>query len=413
MSGGGPRPEAEPAFVMILLLIMFGLFLWAIWWFFRIPLLEMLRYFRLAELGILDLFTDQRACFNWLRVAPTGNAIPPENVVGLAITCFGANIATMPPDKALEYYNLSGYSINAIGYRVGYYLHWPLAALFIGLGYYAIFVSPRNKFKTKHTLESFIKIQAKMWPVIAPIVNFKPAEYSARVPGQAVPDKLPPMAEALSPEEWIAWHRIPVTNGIPDREATRRALIQQLGPRWQGSIESQSAYFRALFAAYSLKGVQRREEGDDLLGQISTCWSLKGGFQLTSELAGQVNRLLRDPKVGGEGVKTSNKHAYRTTAMLGVLKWSRNMGGVLAPGQFLWLRAAERGLWYPLNNLGRRSFHTEGSGAMAHFMAEESAQKALPIPRVDTAIVALNQFLADPDKRPMPIPEREEPGAKN
>ena len=105
------------------------------------------------------------------------------------------------------------------------------------------------------------------------------------------------------------------------------------------------------------------------------------------------------------------EHAYRTTAILGVLKWARTMGGVLASAQFLWLRATDRGLWYPLNNLGRRSFHVEGSGAMAHFMAEQNAKKPLPIPRVDTAITAINQFLSDPQKRPIPIPPRAD--AKN
>ena len=93
--------------------------------------------------------------------------------------------------------------------------------------------------------------------------------------------------------------------------------------------------------------------------------------------------------------------------MLGVLRWARAQGGVLAPAQFLWLRAEDRALWYPLNNLGRRAFHSEGAGAMAHFMAEEAAKKPLPIPRVDTAIVTLNTYLHDPEKRPIPIPPRE------
>jgi intracellular multiplication protein IcmP len=83
------------------------------------------------------------------------------------------------------------------------------------------------------------------------------------------------------------------------------------------------------------------------------------------------------------------------------------MGGVLAPAQFLWLRGVDRNLWYALNNLGRRSFHSEGMGAMAHFMAEQAAKKPLPIPRVDTAIITLNQFLSDPEKRSIPIPPRE------
>ena len=43
---------------------------------------------------------------------------------------------------------------------------------------------------------------------------------------------------------------------------------------------------------------------------------------------------------------------------------------------------------------------------MAHFMAEQAAQKPLPIPRVETAIVTLNTYLHDPDKKPTTIPPR-------
>ena len=69
------------------------------------------------------------------------------------------------------------------------------------------------------------------------------------------------------------------------------------------------------------------------------------------------------------------------------------------------MRGADRALWYPLNNLGRRAFHSEGAGAMAHFMAEEAAQKPLPMPRLDTAIVTINQYLAQTAAK---IPPREE-----
>src|SRR5262249_5979812 len=150
------------------------------------------------------------------------------------------------------------------------YIHWPIAIIFAVVAFYTYYVSPRNKFKTKHNLESFIRTQARMWPVISPIVNFNPIKSSARVPGSPVPDKLPLFAEALSPEEWISFHRIPVTNNIPDREATRRAFLLQLGPKWNGA-SGQPAYVQALLAAFALKGVQKREESDDLLGKIALC----------------------------------------------------------------------------------------------------------------------------------------------
>ena len=165
---------------------------------------------------------------------------------------------------------------------------------------------------------------------------------------------------------------------------------------------------RALYAACALKGAQKREQSDELLGRLSLCWTIDKGFHMAPDIATEIDKVLKDQEMGGAADQIAAQHAYRTTALLGVLKWSRWMGGVLASAQFLWLRAVDRGLWYPMNNLGRRSFHAEGSGAMAHFMAEQNAKKPLTMPRVDTAIVALNQFLAEPDKHPMPIPPREE-----
>jgi intracellular multiplication protein IcmP len=296
----------------------------------------------------------------------------------------------------------------ALGAMTTLYYRWPAALLLAGIGLYTLFFSPHNKFRTKHTLESFINTQAKMWPVISPIVKFNPSN-SGRILGGEVPDKLPMFAEPLSPEEWISWNRIPVVNGIPDRDATRRAFIQQLGPRWTG-MDSAPPHIKGLIAAFAIKGAQKREESDDLLGRLALAWSPEKGLRMDAALTSDVAKILRDPELGGKTVHITDQHAWRTTAMLGLLRWARAQGGVLAPAQFVWLRAEDRALWYPLNNLGRRSFHSEGAGAMAHFMAEQAAQKPLPIPRVDTAYATLHTYLHDENRPSVPIPPRE--GAK-
>jgi intracellular multiplication protein IcmP len=397
-----------------------------IWHLFRIPILEGLRWLRLAELWVVGLFTHQQdSCMQWLLHASTREINTSPEFVGMTYDCFGPNyIASLPdadttssmgsltqmvtptPIIKKEFFALTGTSMGVIEQRATSYLRWPLVAVFAGLAVYVSMISPRAKFRTKHNLESFIKIQSTMWPVITPIVDFNPIKSSARIPGDIIPDTLPVFAEALSPEEWISYHRIPVTNGVIDREAARRALLLQLGPRWNGP-EGLPPYLRALFAAFALKGGQKREESDEFLGKLATCWNVKTGFQATPEVMAETEKILADPKMGGKAVAEAAAHAYRTTAMIGVLRWARSLGGVLAPGQFVWLRATDRNLWYALNNLGRRSFHSEGMGAMAHFLAEQAAKKSLPVPRVDTAIVTVNQYLADPEKRSIPIPPRE------
>jgi intracellular multiplication protein IcmP len=424
MSGQKNEPDAVWTMLFLVVVLILGFVIF--WHVFRIPILEGLRWVRLGELWFVGLFTHQQdACFQWLRHAKTGGPDTSPEMIGMTYDCFGgAYIASLPntdnsasmssltrmlaPSQMVrgEFYALTGTSMGVIEQRATGYLRWPLAVVFTCIAIYVIYFSPRNKFRTRHTLESFIKMQATMWPVINPIADFNPIKSSARIPGDVIPDKLPLFAEALSPEEWISFHRIPVTNGVVDREAARRALLMQLGPRWNG-IEGQAPYLRALFAAFALKSAQKRDESDDFLGKIALCWNAKTGFRITPEVAAEVDKILGDPKCYDRIAEQAALHAYRTTAMVGALRFARSMGGVLAPGQFVWLRGTDRNLWYALNNLGRRTFHSEGMGALAHFMAEQAAKKPLPVPRVDTAIVTVNQFLSDPEKRSIPIPPRE------
>ena len=64
--------------------------------------------------------------------------------------------------------------------------------------------------------------------------------------------------------------------------------------------------------------------------------------------------------------------------MVRALWYARSEGGVLAPAQFLWLRGHDRALWYPLNNLGRKSFHIEAMGAMCQYKAEKRVSRPIP-----------------------------------
>jgi len=398
----------DPAWLLLLLLTILGGICWGIWALFEPQFLEGIRYVRLAELALVAPFDSHAAaCVSWLWHAPVGQVIPTQPVYDSTMRCFGAEeMRKLSPAAAMNYYNVTTDSIGYVGKMAGSYLRWALLAMCAFFAYYAMFKSKRNQFKTRHNLESFIKIQSTMWPVITPIRDFNPTTYSARILGQAVPDKIPLFAEPFSPEEWLSYHRIPVMNGVPDRESVRRAFCLQLGPRWTG-YDDLPIYMQGLAAAFALKGVQKREESDEFLGRLSVCWTADGGYKPSSELVAEIKKILKDPAIGGKALEVAGKYAYRTTALLGLLKWARFMGGVLAAAQFLWLRGVDRGLWYSLNNQGRRSFHTEGAGSIAHFMAEDQAGKALPIPRMDTAIVTLNIYMGG--DTPVQVPPREEP----
>jgi hypothetical protein len=61
-----------------------------------------------------------------------------------------------------------------------------------------------------------------------------------------VPTSLPLFAEALSPEEWLAYHNINLVNGLPEREAVRKALGLPDSPEWraQADFAKEAARFR-------------------------------------------------------------------------------------------------------------------------------------------------------------------------
>lgn len=404
MSGKGE----EPAWTLLLIAVLIGVLCWVVWMKFDVQLMQLMRYIRVAELALISPIDPQaKACLGWLWSAPVRGELPSDAVIAHAAACYGTDfLRGLDPKTRLDYMTISPDSLGAMMRLVSYYINWIIVVGCAGVGIHVGFFTKRNKFKVRHTLESFIKTQSIMWPVISPIVNFSPAKSSARVPGSAVPDQLPVFAEALSPEEFLSWHRIPVVNSIPDRERLRRAFLLQLGPRWQGA-DVMPVHMQALFAAFALQGVQKREECEAFLGKLALAWSPEKGFQPSSELVAEIKKLVRDPQVGGKAGEIAAQYAYRTTALLGVLKWARFMGGVLAPGQFLWLRGEDRPLWYALNNLGRRSFHAEGAGAIAHFMAEDAVKKPLSMPRIDTAIITMNQYMANNPETV--IPKREEP----
>lgn len=339
------------------------LFFWLMWYIYEAEITQMVAYTRFGYLWALGHATDH----------------------------FDAYYAAL--DRRLSgNVNLSWDQVKAVSDAIGDVMKWPVMAFLAYCCYWMLQISPKRKFRTVFNLESFIKIQAKCWPVIAPIINFNPLKNSQRIPGTKIPRKLPPFAESLSPEEWVAWLHLPFHEGLPEKEAVTQAFIQQLGRKWEG-VRSLREHQRALLAAFTLRGNQKRNESDELLGEIAKCWSIEHGLRLTLGVRAKIDAVLNDKGAMAEVMKELNRHAYVVTALLGALKWARERGGVLASPSFLWLRAVDRALWYPLNNLGRRSYHAEAAGVMAHFMAENLAKRALPIPRVDTAVPALLDYL--------------------
>jgi intracellular multiplication protein IcmP len=344
--------------IFILLAIAYG-----IWYVMGNQISSGTRWVRVAQLYVVSIFTDRYDTFRDQLIAlPAGQ-----------ITF-----------KQFLYMNEIVVGI----------FRYPLSGLLFFLAWRCYFIDNKNVFTRKFDLEGLIKEHSKVFPVITPITKFNPLKDNSRMQGEPVPAKLPPFAEALMPEEWIAYYDIPMHDNLPDRDAVRRALLPQLGQRWQGPT-ALPPYAQALFAAFALKVGGERVKSDELLSEISALWEPKQKFRLSKEVKEKVKAALQHPKQGRVLEKVAAQHAFVSCAMLRALQYAREQGGVLAPAQFLWLRAVDRALWYPLNNLGRNAVHIESSGAIIHYRAELSAHKPIPNPQLEQAVDGLVIYMKD------------------
>lgn len=352
-----------------------------IWKVFRIQLLEALRFIRLGELQ-LGMLLHGRG----------------EVVGGYALGGWFESV------RDVNVNNLDGDLIK----RMTYAAVEPIRMLFIVLlgvmTLYVIFKGPGTSYKRRMGLEGLMHEQAKSFPNITPFLKFDPRDLPFRAPGAAVPAQLPLFAEALSPEEWLAFHEVGYSGGQLDVNRAWAALALQLGKRWEGP-KKLPPHMQGLYAAFCLKAARKRKDCDALLAEMSVSWSADKGLKFKASTMAKIRKIINNPKLSGPMETVANNHAYVTTAMLRCLQRARAEGGVLAPSEFVWLRGHDRTLWYPLNNLGRKSYMAEAAGAMVHFTNELIAGQKIPTPRFDDVIRGYEAYMKSGVGRA--VPERD------
>jgi intracellular multiplication protein IcmP len=394
MANGQQESGSDKAFGWLLLLAIFIVLFYVVWWFFAYEIKDAIRWYRYGEMWLLNHFIGPDYTIVWrdftLNFKRWFAATP-----RIVASCEGVDQpqalgACLNNDTVLA---LSHLAMKPVSYV--------FSGIMILMALWVIFLGPRTHYRRDLSLEKLIKAHAKAFPVIKPFVNFNPSRQPTRPPGSPVPVKLPLFAEALGPEEWVAYNNIPAPDGELDREAAKQAFKKQLGPPWRGSMRL-PAYLQVILAAFCLKAARRREEADALLGELGECWDHQKGLRLPNKLVRRARRILRDKSISAETLAKCNRHAYVTTAMMRGLQTAREEGGVMAPAQFLWLRGHNRTLWYPLNNLGRQSHHMEALGAMAHFKQEKMTQRPVPRPQLDEAVDSIANYMASNRARPIP-----------
>lgn len=363
-----------------------------IWYYKKYEIMDAARWVRWVELKVVELFVSGDRPV--LRDAE-GNDIPLGRFADMIAATPRAELT---PDIIATISNVT----------MGFYLI-PISMAMVLMALWAMFFGPTTQFRRRYDLGGLIRAQSPTFRYIAPLLDFDPGKQKFRAPGSPVPADLPPFAEALSPEEFVAYHAIPtLTDRRIDEAAAARAFAQQLGAPWRG-WKYMKPYRQVLLAAFALKSVRKRDESDIMIGDLAMCWK-NGKFSLDGKLLRQARAVLRNEKLSGKILQKCNQHAFETTALIRGLATAREEGGVLAPATFVWLRAYDRALWYPLNNLGRNAFHMEALGAMGHYKAEKMAQRPVVRPKVEGAVQSLATYMKS--YRARPIPEVDYRGSK-
>ena len=357
---------------------------WLFWYYFDTEVRDLIRWWRYGEMWLIGWFVD-----NDYKVMFNGNPTNWER---------GFRDTTKWAGEELKFQHLSYFTALTMQ---------PLKFVYIALcgvaAIWCMFLGPNTQYRKKLGLEGLIARQAHNFPMIRPFVKFNPSTQPPRPPGSPVPAELPLFAEALGPEEWIAYHSIPIPDGRLDEDAVIAAFNKQLIGRWKGP-QALKPYQQILLAAFCLKAARKRKDADDMLGRLAACWSFSDGMRVNRDgsLLREARKVLRDKDLAGKTLAKCNRHAFVTTAMLRALQTAREEGGVLAPASFVWLRAHDRTLWYPLNNMGRQSFHMEALGAMAHYRAEKMTQRPIPMPKLKDALDTIKEYMSSMRARPVP-----------
>jgi len=302
--------------------------------------------------------------------------------------------------------------LYGISRAVGVFFRVPAAIFMLLLAMICALRAAPARYKRPFDLDALIRQQAASFGTSAAFVRrhlrlvppaFTGAGSSSRDPR--------PSDYALNPEEWIARFATGPDGGF-DEVAARCALVRQLGPRWRG-LQEASPQVRCLFAAFALHLAQRRADALRLLGDLSASLANSGQdkpegpdapLALPASSVAEADALLVEGELVTPALAIVNRHAYAHTALMELLNTARLRAGVLAPGQFAWLKLVDRPLWYTLHSLG---FETEGIGRYLHpnprveaigtrdhWAVERLAGEPVIEPSMDRAVDALRKVAA-------------------
>ncbi len=296
----------------------------------------------------------------------------------------------------------------ALASYAGRWLRWAVFPLSLYFAYLVYFPMGRiEQFKRRFDMNMLLKNNVKLFPELAPIVNRKK-------PITEEPMDHGPWRTARSPLQFalengliidqdgkpVPWDKMMGDDGLPRQEATTLRLDQgmfldldrteavfasQLGDTFSG-VENLKTHQKALASALLAYGHSDRHAGIEHFNQLSLSFKEK---EQPLDISG-TDELLQSYRINH---KQLVQHAEYTNCWLSALLEFARGKGVIACSMFIWLRPTDRTLWYALNQCGRRVAWPEAAGVRAHMQAEARQGRAIKTPRVESAVIALENTL--------------------
>jgi intracellular multiplication protein IcmP len=302
--------------------------------------------------------------------------------------------------------------------NVGSFLRWPAVALTGVLALLCLVRAAPGQFTRNLDLDGLMRTQAVMFRSVKPFVG----RGLGLVP--AADGKPRPADPALHLREWVARHAT-APDGRFNYDAGRAELARQLGPVWNGAAQA-APHVRCLFAAFVLHAGRQREEAIALLGDMTESLPVNPGdgpagpatpLQVGSRAVDRADDVLLDAELVAPCAALAGRHGHTAPALMSVLLHARAQAGVLAPGQFAYLKLVDRPLWYALHSLGFPSERgsaapmpnprIEALGSRDHWAAECALRRPLRVPALDAAMDTIRVRMkqaAPPTHRPQEAP---------
>ncbi len=283
--------------------------------------------------------------------------------------------------------------------EVGKYLRWPVGILFVLLGIIIFKAKASARFKRTYTMKTLHAQELNNWPQTRAIEKLdlvnehveKGKWAMAPTPMQFAKKYKLVKEEVEEVDTGLKRDLKPVVRVIPAR--ANKIFSRQMGRTWRG-VKYLPVHRRALFAIFAAKGSHDDEAARKLLNKIAESAGGKLDFSGADDL---LKKFIDEKKIK----KIMHTHAYELTIMASMLSYARE-DGVLATAEFLWLKPLDRGLWFMLNAVGRKTPTTEAAGPFAHWLAEKALQRKLTVPMIGEATEALDDaiknILYEPDE---------------